>query len=120
MTTSLFNKWLMEFDDKMKRQKKNILLLMDNCFSHKITYCSSNIELVFLPKNSTSKTQPLDSRIVRSFKAKFYEYQMKKIVMCLDKNISVGELYKSINIKDAIIYIKLAWDDVTSTTIKNC
>ncbi|KAF7685143.1 hypothetical protein CDIK_4108, partial [Cucumispora dikerogammari] len=40
--------------------------------------------------------------------------------MSLDKNISAGELYKSINIKDAIIYIKWAWSDVTSTTIKNC
>ncbi|KAF7687121.1 Tigger transposable element-derived protein 6 [Cucumispora dikerogammari] len=93
---------------------------MGNCHSHKITYCPSIIELVFLPKNSTSKTQPLDSRIFRSFKAKFYEYQLKKIVISLDKNISAGELYKSINIKDAIIYTKWAWDDVTSTTIKNC
>ncbi|KAF7703934.1 Tigger transposable element-derived protein 6 [Cucumispora dikerogammari] len=108
MTTILFNKWLMEPDDKMKRQKKNILLLMDNCPSHKITYCPGNIELVFLPKNSTSKTRPLDSGIIRSFKARFYEYQMKKIVMSLDKNISAGELYKSNNIKDAIIYTKWA------------
>ncbi|KAF7685585.1 hypothetical protein CDIK_3668 [Cucumispora dikerogammari] len=45
---------------------------------------------------------------------------MKKIVMSLDKNIGAGELYKSIDIKDAIIYTKWAWDDVTSTTIKNC
>ncbi|KAF7699484.1 Tigger transposable element-derived protein 6 [Cucumispora dikerogammari] len=118
--TSLFNEWLMGFDDKMKRQEKNILLLMDKCSSNKITYCPSNIEFVFLPKNSTSKTQPLYSGIIRSFKAKFYEYQMKKIVMSLDKNISAGESYKSINIKDAIIYTKCAWDDVTSTTIKNC
>ncbi|KAF7691542.1 Tigger transposable element-derived protein 6 [Cucumispora dikerogammari] len=103
----------MEFDDKMKRQKKNILLLMDNCPSHKITSCPSDKELVFLPKNPTSKKQPLDSRIIRSFRAKFYEYQMKKIVMSLDRNIGAGELYKSINIKDAIIYTKWAWDDVT-------
>ncbi|KAF7688384.1 hypothetical protein CDIK_2929 [Cucumispora dikerogammari] len=45
---------------------------------------------------------------------------MKRIVMSLDKNISAGELYKSINIKDVIIYTKQAWDDVTSTIIKNC
>ncbi|KAF7685584.1 Tigger transposable element-derived protein 6 [Cucumispora dikerogammari] len=55
MTTSLFNEWLMEFDDKMKRQEKNILLLMNNCSSHKITYWPSNIELVFLPKNSRQR-----------------------------------------------------------------
>ncbi|KAF7685302.1 Tigger transposable element-derived protein 6 [Cucumispora dikerogammari] len=115
----MFNEWLMEFDDEKKRQKKNILLLMNNCFFHKITYSPSNIELVFLPKNSTSKTQPLDSGIIRSFKAKFYEYQMKKVVMSLDENISAGELYKSGNIKDAIIYTKWAWDDGTSTPIKN-
>ncbi|KAF7685687.1 Tigger transposable element-derived protein 6 [Cucumispora dikerogammari] len=87
---------------KRKRQKKSILLLMNNCSTHKITYSPSNIELVFLPKNSTSKTQPLGREKNRSFKAKFYGYQMKKIVMSLDENISVGELYKSINIKDAI------------------
>ncbi|KAF7685952.1 Tigger transposable element-derived protein 6 [Cucumispora dikerogammari] len=93
---------------------------MDNCFSHKITYCFSNIELVFLPKSSTSKTQSLNNEIIRSFKSKFYEYQMKKVVISLDENISAKELYKSGNIKDAIIYIKWAFDDVTSTTIRNC
>ncbi|KAF7696505.1 Tigger transposable element-derived protein 6 [Cucumispora dikerogammari] len=118
MTASMFNEWLMELDDEKKRQKKNILLLMDNCPSHKITYSPSNIEPVFLTKNSTSETRALDSGIIRSFKAKFYEYQMKKIVISLDENISAGELYKSSNIKDAIIYTKRAWDDVTSTTIK--
>ncbi|KAF7701469.1 Tigger transposable element-derived protein 6 [Cucumispora dikerogammari] len=105
---------------KRKDKKKNILLLMDNCLSHKITYSSSNIKLVFLPKDSTSKTRPLDSGIIRSFKAKFYEYQIKKTVMSLDENTSARELYKSININDAIIYTRCVCDDVTSMTIKNC
>ncbi|KAF7697627.1 Tigger transposable element-derived protein 6 [Cucumispora dikerogammari] len=108
MTASMFNGQLMEFDVEKKRQKKNILLLIDHRPSHKMTYSPSNIELVFLLKKSTSKTRPLDSGIIRSFKAKFYEYQMKKIFMRLDENVSAGELYKSINIKDEIIYTKWA------------
>ncbi|KAF7685991.1 hypothetical protein CDIK_3260 [Cucumispora dikerogammari] len=103
----------------MKRQKNNILLLMDNCPSRKITYNPSNIEPVFLNKNSTSRTQTLVGDFF-CFKAKFYEYQMKKIVISLDENISAGGFYKWSNINDAIIYTKWAYDDVASTVIKSC
>lgn len=120
MTSNEFNMWLKDFDKIITKQKRKILLLMDNCPSHKITYESKSIEIIYLPKNSTAKTQPLDSGIIKSFKSKFYNYQLSNIVSRISPNVHVEELYKQLNIRDAVIYTKWAWNDVTRDTIRNC
>lgn len=120
MTTVIFNQWLMNIDKKMKAEKRKILMLFDNCPSHKITYNADNIEIVYLPKNSTAITQPLDSGIIRSFKSKFYHYILSKIVSKISETRSAYELYKELTIKDAILYTNWAWKDVTAEVIKRC
>jgi hypothetical protein len=35
-------------------------------------------------------------------------------------NTSIEKLYKELTIKDAILYTKYAWEDVTTKTINNC
>ncbi|XP_055308291.1 tigger transposable element-derived protein 6-like [Sitodiplosis mosellana] len=58
--------WLIQFNRKMVIQKRKILLFLDNASSHPHLKLS-NIELVFLPPNTTSHTQPLDQGIINSF-----------------------------------------------------
>lgn len=38
----------------------------------------------------------------------------------IDSDIPVITAYKSLNVKDAITFASIAWDEVTKTTIKNC
>ncbi|KAI0242354.1 hypothetical protein LSAT2_013946 [Lamellibrachia satsuma] len=45
---------------KMKGQKRNILMFVDNCGAHPDVKLS-NIKLVFLPPNTTSRLQPCDA-----------------------------------------------------------
>ena len=59
MTWEIFNEWLVDFNKDMKKKKRKILLILDNVSSHK-PIKMSNIELMFLPKNTTSIAQPLD------------------------------------------------------------
>lgn len=48
---------------------RKILLMVDNCPVHpKVIEGLKNIELLFLPPNTTPKIQPCDASIIRNFK----------------------------------------------------
>ena len=71
MLTTLFQEWLQEFDYQVshKYNGQRILLLLDNCPSHKLQGLTlSHVEIYFLSPNTTSKIQPMDARIIISFK----------------------------------------------------
>ncbi|KAG0434594.1 Tigger transposable element-derived protein 6 [Dictyocoela muelleri] len=89
MTSSEFNSWLFDLNIRFKNEKRKVLLVLDNCPGHKITIETSNIEILFLPKNTTSKLQPLDAGIIRSFKAKFFSYRISSIVEKISKELRI-------------------------------
>ena len=62
MSTEIMKDVLARLNERLKRKKCNILLLMDNvpCHPPSIADSFSSISIKFLPKNTTSKTQPLD------------------------------------------------------------
>ncbi|KAG0437264.1 Tigger transposable element-derived protein 6 [Dictyocoela muelleri] len=120
MTSKIFNQWLIDWDSQLRRNNRKILLLLDNCPAHKISCQLTNIELLFLPKNSTSRLQPLDAGIIRSFKAKFFNLQLSAIVSKVSAEVNILGLYKEVSLKDAVIYTKYAWNDVSTNTIINC
>ena len=67
MTGIIFREWLLSLDEKMKKENKNILMIIDNASSHNINRLElKNIEVLFLPPNITSRIQPMDSGIIKS------------------------------------------------------
>ncbi len=120
MTSGIFTKWLLEMDLTMVKLKKKILLVVDNCASHKVDLKLKNIELLFLPSNSTASLQPLDQGVIRSFKSYFNTRKLREILVDVEKGNSVWESFKKINVKNSIIHTKLVWDDVTLKTIVKC
>ena len=71
MITLLFQEWLREFDHLvgLKHQGQRVLLLLDNCSSHKLAGLTLQYtDVHFLPPNTTSKIQPIDAGIIMSFK----------------------------------------------------
>ena len=66
MTASIFQEWICQFDVKMKKEGKEILLLVDNATSHKTPANLSNIHIHYLPPNMTASIQPLDAGIINS------------------------------------------------------
>ncbi|KAK3925700.1 Tigger transposable element-derived protein 4 [Frankliniella fusca] len=68
MTTEECTRWLDKPNNKIRIQKRNIVLLFDNCPAHPAHVQLSDVKLVFLPKNTTSMLQPMDHGITRNVK----------------------------------------------------
>ncbi|CAF1013162.1 unnamed protein product [Adineta ricciae] len=68
------SKWLEDLDTSMRKQKRHILLFLDNVPVHPQDIQLENIKLKFCPPNSTAKIQPLDQGIIRAFKAYYRRF----------------------------------------------
>ncbi|GFU18231.1 tigger transposable element-derived protein 6 [Trichonephila clavipes] len=116
MTTELLNEWFVSLNSDMKREKRHILLFLDNCTVHNKAPPLSNVKLQFSPPNSTSKLQPLDQGIIHNFKT-FYRREVVKSVL---DNLENQQNVTTISILTALIMIDKAWRAVTPLTIHSC
>lgn len=115
MTGELFRKWLSSWNDDLVGEGRKVCLLVDNCSAHRCSASFSNIELRFLPPNTTSVLQPLDQGVIRSLKAGY----RKRLIGRLLQNLRVGAELK-IDLLGAFSMLGRAWADVTQDTIRNC
>ena len=101
----------------MRREKRHILLVLDNFSGHSISYRPTNIRIEFFEPNLTSYVQPLDAGIIRCFKA-HYRRQFCARAIDLDE---AGEYdIFQINLLEAIKMAQNAWNAVTNETIAHC
>lgn len=118
MTKEIFAKWLTKLNQKFVEDNRSIILMLDNCTSHINLSNLSNIKLIFLPSNTTSLIQPLDAGIIKNFKD-FYKNLLVEKIMFSD-DCDVLKILKSTTILDAIMWSKLALDQIKVSTIVNC
>jgi len=89
----IFEEWLLDFNNKMKNESRKVLLLVDNAGGHNISLelknKLTNVELYFLPPNTTSVIQPCDQGIIQSFKVHY----RKLLVEYLLEKVEKGEEY---------------------------
>lgn len=87
MLTTVFQDWIQEFNNVIiqKYNGQHVLLLLDNCPSHKIGGLAlSHVDVLFLPPNTTSKLQPMDAGIIMSFKRHYRRHHVKCVlIFCL-------------------------------------
>ncbi|KAF9220388.1 DDE-domain-containing protein [Gyrodon lividus] len=115
MTAILFEK--NKFDIKMKQQNQYVLLIIDNFSSHTIPYEPTNIQLEFFKPNLTPFVQPCNAGIICYFKA-IYHCKLSIHAIDLDE-AGEPEIY-TINLLEAMLTAKSAWDAVSLETIKHC
>jgi DDE superfamily endonuclease/Tc5 transposase DNA-binding domain/CENP-B N-terminal DNA-binding domain len=115
MTTAIFWKWLREWDNVLIKQKRKILLIVDNCSAHKSPKNLRQIELAFLPPNVTSIIQPLDQGIIKNFKVKYRTLLVRHLLDNFDKGKSFDP-----TLWDSVEWTSKAWAGVTPETIRNC
>ncbi len=119
MSSSLFTEWLRRVNNQMCLQKRNILLLVDNCTAHPPQKLS-NIKLVFLPPNTTSHLQPMDAGIIQAIKLNYRKMMMGHISTQLEESDTAAEVARSITVLHAITWISNAWELLRKETISKC
>ena len=98
-------------------------MLIDNATAHDPTLKGtlSNIEIIFLPKNSTSKLQQLDAGVIKNFKVKYRQHLLTHVLALIDStDMSASSIAKAVTVLDAIRWTRAAWEDVTASTIARC
>jgi len=118
MTGLLFREWLQKFNTHVRTQKRRVLLIVDNAPSHTLGDLQlTNIEVLFLPPNATSKIQPMDAGVIAAFKRRYRNIQLQHAI---DRD-EAGErdIYK-VDQLQGMRWVKIAWSEVTPETIKNC
>lgn len=115
MTSTIFEKTLINWDSELLKQNKHIILIVDNCPSHPPVDRLKQIKLVFLPPNCTSVLQPMDQGVIRSLKVSFRKELVYKII---EKNENNDDT--KVSILDAILMVSKAWESVRKETIVNC
>ncbi|XP_060603896.1 tigger transposable element-derived protein 4-like, partial [Ruditapes philippinarum] len=58
MNSEIFISWVKKLDKRMTREKRSILLFVDNCPAHPKIEGLKAVKLLFFPPNTTSKLQP--------------------------------------------------------------
>jgi hypothetical protein len=120
MTQELFVTYLKQVNSKMMRQKRKIIMFLDNCSSHPTDLLLSNIVIKFLPANTTSVLQPCDQGVIRSLKSGYRRHLHHYIIRQLEADREKTRTDIKIDLLLAMTWVKSAWESVTPVTIKNC
>lgn len=115
MTGSLFESWLLKLDKKFGKEKREIILFIDNCSAHNTIPLMENVKVIFFPANMTSVVQPMDQGIIKNLKH-FYRRLLVQDILTTDDNA----LKIKLDVLQASRMCKKAWDQVQPETIKNC
>ena len=118
MTSSLFQEWLADTNQYFRRQRRKVVLLIDNAPGHgwDRTMSLDNVKVVFLPPNTTSRLQPMDAGVIANFKVKYRAMHLQRIVDFFDEH----QKLEKINVRQAIDFVVQAWEKVEAQTIANC
>lgn len=116
MTSSIFCEELREWDNELRRKKRKILLLVDNCPAHPEVKNLEFIKLVFMPPNTSSRLQPMDQGVIHSLKSNYRRILLSNC-MSMDEDV---EDNRRITLLDAVNFIHMAWNNVSEKTIRNC
>jgi len=123
-TSEIWSEWLKKVDDEMRRQKRHIMMLCDNCAAHSDDVRLTNVKLVFMPPNTTSLIQPMDQGIIANFKRLYRSLVLRQLMTAIDKDIEssmrVAELTMKLTLLDSLHMAKEAWGRITTETIVNC
>lgn len=113
----MLNRWIRDFDKKMRQQNRKVCLHLDNFSGHYIDYEPTNVAITYFSPNLTAWVQPLDAGIIRCFKA---HYRRRFCKNALERDeLGEADIY-NINLLQVLQMATAAWNEVTPETIRNC
>ncbi|XP_067140791.1 tigger transposable element-derived protein 1-like [Centruroides vittatus] len=122
MTGHLFKDWFHNCfvpDVENYLKKKNlafkVLLILDNAPLYPIDLNHPNVEIAFLPHNTTPLLQPLDQGIIATFKSYYIHKSFELILEKID--ITVSEVWKQFSILSCVEIIGLSLKEMHQSTL---
>ena len=122
MRTEIMSNVITNLNSKMKRENRHIILFLDNasCHPSSLKGMFSNVQIEFLPKNTTSRTQPLDAGIIKTWKMYYKRKLLRHVASEIDGKKTASEIVKSVNLLMAIRWMVSTWEEVPSEVISKC
>ncbi|XP_037783522.1 tigger transposable element-derived protein 6-like [Penaeus monodon] len=116
MSSEIFEEWVRKVDRKFRVDGRKIALIIDNCPAHPTLSNLTNVQLVFLPPNTTSILQPMDQGVIRSLKA----YYRGKVVRLISRALEEKKPCPKISILQGMKLLADSWELVSKETNVNC
>ena len=123
MTSEVMEAVLARFNRKLILEHRKVILFLYNATCHPESMIGQflQIKIVFLPKNTTSRLQPLDAGIILNFKVKYRKRLVKCVLAKIQEDASTTQIVKGVDVLVAIRWIQEASKkEVSNSTIKNC
>ena len=115
MTGDLYTSWLWKLDRAFQKEKRKVLLFVDNCSAHPVVNGLKSIKVVFLPPNTTSKLQPMDQGIIKNLKVHYRKNLLLKYIAAVDSKQEF-----CLNLLDSVHMLRATWNAVLPKTIVGC
>ena len=115
MTGDLFSQEIRRMDTKFRLQDRKVCFMIDNCPAHPLMLGLTNIELIRLPKNTTSVLQPMDGGIIRMLKAYYRRRLVQKRIFAFDNKVQF-----SVDLLEALRFLAASWSEIKVEHIRNC
>ena len=112
MDSQIFE-WVHKLDRTFRMEGRKIALL--NCPAHPPVSDLTNVQLVFLPPNTTSVLQPMDHSVIRSLKSHYRGRVVRRLCRALDKTKTLPK----ISILQAMKILVSSCEAVSAQTIVN-
>ena len=113
MNGEIFEEWVHKLDRKFRADDRKIALIIDNCPPHPSVSILTNVQIVFLPPNTTSILQPMDQGVIRSLNAHYRGRAVRLLCRALEKK----EPCPKISILQTMKILADSWEAVTKTII---
>lgn len=96
------------------------LLLVDNCSAHSpiesLATTDGKVQTMMLPPNVTPIVQPMDQNPIKIVKLKYRNILLMNVIA--QEDVSVHDALQNHSVKDAILLMKSAWDDLPTSIIE--
>ena len=121
MTSDVMKAVLTRFNRKLLLEQRKVVLILDNATCHRksIIDSFSQIKIIFLLKNTTSRLQRLDAGITQNLKVKYRKTLVKYVLARTNEYSSAMQLIKDKH-TDGHSMGSRSMERSKGTTIKNC
>ncbi|GBL94689.1 Tigger transposable element-derived protein 4 [Araneus ventricosus] len=119
MTAAIMEECLKTLTAKMKKERSDILLFLDNATCHPHIELS-NIQLAWFTPNTTSVTQPMDQGFIRCVKVNYRKFLMQSLLANMKTASNASDIIKSVTVLDAVMWLPKARKEISKQTIQKC